>query len=61
MTGYELPKVWQWEDENSEKGGNRPTAGSRFEQKLPVGEALFQLYSLGQHPTALKSPSCSKN
>ena len=30
MSEYELPKVWQWEEENSKKGGNRPTAGSRF-------------------------------
>lgn len=50
---YELPKVWQWGEENTEKSGNRPTAGSRFEQKLPVGEAPFQLYSLGT-PNGLK-------
>lgn len=50
---YELPKVWQWEEENTEKSGNRPTAGSRFEQKLPVGEAPFQLYSLGT-PNGIK-------
>lgn len=53
MSEYELPKVWQWEEENSKKGGNRPTAGSRFEQKLPVGEAPFQLYSLGT-PNGIK-------
>jgi len=29
------------------------TAGSRFEQKLPVGEAPFQLYSLGT-PNGIK-------
>src|SRR5699024_7592242 len=51
---YELPKVWQWEEENTEKSGNRPTAGSRFEQKLPVGEAPFQLYSLGT-PNGVKA------
>lgn len=50
---YELPKVWQWEEENTEKSGNRPTAGSRFKQKLPVGEAPFQLYSLGT-PNGIK-------
>ncbi|HLR92154.1 MAG TPA: glutathione-dependent disulfide-bond oxidoreductase [Atopostipes sp.] len=50
---YELPKVWEWEDENTEKGGNRPTAGSRFEQTLPVGDAPFQLYSLGT-PNGIK-------
>ncbi|MFL2105346.1 glutathione-dependent disulfide-bond oxidoreductase [Desemzia sp. FAM 23991] len=53
MAAYKLPKVWQWEEENSKKGGNRPTAGSRFEQKLPVGEATFQLYSLGT-PNGIK-------
>lgn len=47
MTDYELPKVWKWEDEEESKSGNQPTAGSRYEQKLPVGEAPFQLYSLG--------------
>jgi len=53
MSDYELPKVWQWEDENTEKSGNRPTAGSRFEQYLPVGDAPFQLYSLGT-PNGIK-------
>lgn len=47
MADYEVPKVWQWEDENDDLGGNRPTAGSRFDQKLPVGDADYQLYSLG--------------
>ncbi len=51
---YELPKVWQWEDENNDKSGNRPTAGSRFEQNLPVGEAPYQLYSLGT-PNGIKA------
>lgn len=50
---YELPKVWQWEEKNTKKGGNRPTAGKRFEQKLPVGKAPFQLYSLGT-PNGIK-------
>lgn len=53
MTGYEVPKVWEWEDENTDRSGNHPTAGSRFEQKLPVGEAPFQLYSLGT-PNGIK-------
>lgn len=53
MAKYELPKVWQWEDENTNRGGNRPTAGARFEQTLPVGEAPFQLYSLGT-PNGIK-------
>ena len=53
MTAYEKPKVWKWEDEELNKGGNRPTAGARFEQTLPVGEAPFQLYSLGT-PNGIK-------
>lgn len=53
MSAYEVPKVWQWEDENDKLGGNRPTAGSRFEQTLPVGDATLQLYSLGT-PNGIK-------
>ena len=53
MTDYELPKVWKWEDENTEISGNRPTAGNRFEQHLPVGESPLQLYSLGT-PNGIK-------
>lgn len=53
MSDYELPNVWKWEDENDNKGGNRPTAGSRFKQELPVGDAPFQLYSLGT-PNGIK-------
>lgn len=53
MSDYELPEVWQWEDENEEITGNRPDAGSRFEQDLPVGDADFQLYSLGT-PNGIK-------
>ena len=53
MSDYELPKVWSWEDENDSKSANNPTAGSRFEQKLPVGDAPFQLYSLGT-PNGIK-------
>ena len=53
MTAYEFPKVWRWEDENPSKSGNWPTAGSRFEQELPVGEAPYQLYSLGT-PNGIK-------
>lgn len=55
MSDYELPKVWKWQDENDEISGNRPTAGSRFEQTLPVGSAPFQLYSLGT-PNGIKIP-----
>ncbi len=44
---YTLPKVW----EPTESGGafasiNRPTAGPRYEEELPVGEHPLQLYSL---------------
>lgn len=53
MTDYEIPKVWKWEVEKDERGGNRPDAGSRFEQKLPLGDAPFQLYSLGT-PNGIK-------
>ena len=43
------PKVWIWEKPN---GGdfasiNRPIAGARAEQELPVGRHPLQLYSLG--------------
>ena len=38
MTEYIKPLVWKWEDENDNRSGNRPTAGSRFEQKLPKGK-----------------------
>ncbi|MCY7040099.1 glutathione-dependent disulfide-bond oxidoreductase [Streptococcus sanguinis] len=46
---YQLPKVWSAADSDQGKfsGINQPTAGARFEQKLPVGTAPFQLYSLG--------------
>ncbi len=46
---YQLPKVWSAADSDQGKfsGINQPTAGARFEQKLPVGKEPFQLYSLG--------------
>ena len=46
---YQLPKVWSAADSDQGKfsGINQPTAGARFEQKLPVGREPFQLYSLG--------------
>lgn len=50
MSEYQLADVWTWENEAEEiknLGGNRPTAGSRFDQTLPVGDAPLQLYSLG--------------
>lgn len=45
---YEVPKIWIHDSENGGKFANinRPTAGARFEQKLPRGEHPFQLYSL---------------
>lgn len=54
-TGYVPPQVWTWERES---GGafaaiNRPTAGSRQEQELPVGAHPHQLYSLGT-PNGMK-------
>ena len=47
-TFYTPPAIWQFEEKNDNKYANinRPTAGARFEQKLPVGEHPFQLYSL---------------
>ncbi|MCB1624008.1 MAG: glutathione-dependent disulfide-bond oxidoreductase [Pseudomonadales bacterium] len=47
-TNYIPPKVWTW---NKDSGGtwgkiNRPTAGARFDQELPVGRHPLQLYSL---------------
>ena len=49
MSEYQLPTVWE---NPANLGGawgglNQPTAGSRFEQKLPRGEKAFQVYSLG--------------
>ncbi len=43
-----LPAVWTWEQESGGTfaGINRPYAGARYEQELPVGEHDFQLYSL---------------
>ncbi|MCG8671735.1 MAG: glutathione-dependent disulfide-bond oxidoreductase [Pseudomonadales bacterium] len=45
---YELPEVWEWEENN---GGNwasinRPIAGATQEKELPLGEHPLQLYSL---------------
>lgn len=53
MTEYVKPQVWSWEDENDNRSGNRPTAGSRFEQVLPRGENPLQVYSLGT-PNGIK-------
>ncbi|WP_201554410.1 glutathione-dependent disulfide-bond oxidoreductase [Psychrobacter sp. 72-O-c] len=45
---YMPPKVWTQDKDNGGKFSsiNRPTAGARHEQGLPVGEAPLQLYSL---------------
>ena len=53
MTDYQVPEVWQWNEKNPSKAGNRPTVGSRFQQTLPVGDASLQLYSLGT-PNGIK-------
>lgn len=53
MTNYVKPAVWQWEEENDNRTGNRPTAGSRFEQILPQGDKPLQIYSLGT-PNGIK-------
>lgn len=47
-TSYTPPKVWTQDKDNGGKFAsiNRPTAGARHEQILPVGEAPLQLYSL---------------
>lgn len=45
---YTPPKVWVHDKDNGGKfaATNRPTAGARHEQQLPVGDAPLQLYSL---------------
>ena len=45
---YTPPKVWTNDKENGGKfaSTNRPTAGARHEQILPIGNAPLQLYSL---------------
>jgi GST-like protein len=45
---YEPPSVWTFDAERDSgwAGLNRPTAGARYEQELPVGEHSLQLYSL---------------
>ena len=53
MSEYQLPKVWQWDESQGTKSGNQPVAGSRFEQKLPVGDNPLQVYSLGT-PNGIK-------
>ena len=45
---YTPPDVWTYDTEKDGEwaGLNRPTAGPRHEQELPVGEHSLQLYSL---------------
>ena len=52
---YTPPKVWTPDKENGGKFAsiNRPEAGSRHEQALPVGQAPLQLYSLNT-PNGIK-------
>lgn len=53
MSEYNIPKVWEWKQEEKNQFGNQPVAGSRFEQKLPVGDKPLQVYSLGT-PNGMK-------
>lgn len=52
---YTPPKVWTALDSQEGKwsGINRPTAGARFDQKLPQGDKPLQVYSLGT-PNGIK-------
>ena len=52
---YTPPKVWTNDKENGGKFSsvNRPTAGARHQQTLPVGTAPLQLYSLNT-PNGIK-------
>jgi GST-like protein len=52
---YQPPKVWVWEKPNGGEFAsiNRPTAGSRVEQELPLGRHPLQLYSMGT-PNGIK-------
>lgn len=45
---YTPPRVWSWNPDNGGEWAsiNRPTAGARQEQKLPIGKHPLQLYSL---------------
>ncbi len=46
--GYTPPRVWTADDVNGGRfaGINRPEAGARHDEALPVGKHPFQLYSL---------------
>ncbi len=45
---YEPPTVWTFDEERDSDwaGLNRPTAGPRIEEAMPVGDRRLQLYSL---------------
>ncbi|KFZ36490.1 S-transferase [Shewanella mangrovi] len=45
---YIPPQVWSAlvEEKHQEIAGNRPTAGARYDESLPVGNHKLQLYSL---------------
>jgi GST-like protein len=47
-SSYTPPKIWTWNPGNGGQfaGINRPTAGARQDQELPVGRHPLQLYSL---------------
>jgi GST-like protein len=53
---YTPPKVWKWDPGNGGKFANinRPIAGATHDKVLPVGEHLFQLYSLAT-PNGVKT------
>lgn len=53
MSEYKIPEVWEWDSSEENQFGNQPIAGSRFEQKLPVGTHPLQVYSLGT-PNGIK-------
>ena len=44
---YTPPAIWKWENESGGRFANinRPIAGAKFEQDLPVGQHPLQLYS----------------
>lgn len=53
MSEYKIPKIWESDPALESPLGNQPVAGSRFEQKLPIGDKPLQVYSLGT-PNGIK-------
>lgn len=58
LFSYQPPKIWKYIPQGGKFGGiNRPTAGPRKIQALPMGDHAIQLYSLatpnGQKATVL--------